>query len=224
MISFGLTAINVSANENILHTIDFTGQQNGSAVEWLKDNGFEFELAGNELNPRFENNALVISTNKELVGLFGRTFAEPDFIHDVKRIEIVWGVNKYPEGADWENGINSVPIAVMFSFGTEKLSSGLPLGIQAAPYFMSPFIGLDEPQDKMYVGRLWREGGRYFCVATGDQSGNIIITNFEVDDRFREVFGHDTTPPVTGFAVQKNTGNTQGSSEAFIKTITFMSE
>ena len=218
------SAFSVSADTKILYTIDFTGQKNGSAVEWLKQNGFEFELAASELNPRFENDALVISTHKELAGLFGLQFNQQDYIHDVKRIEIVWGVNKYPEGADWNNGINSVPIAVMFSFGTEKLSSGLPLGIKAAPHFLSPFIGLNEEQDRMYVGRLWREGGRYFCVAAGDQSGKTITTDFEVDTRFKDTFNRDKTPPITALAFQKNTAKTQGGSEAFIKKITFLSE
>jgi len=214
----------VFADAKILHAIDFTGQENGSAVEWLKQNGFELELAASELNPRFENDALVISTHKEHAGLFGLKFNTQDYIHDVKRIEIVWGVNKYPEGADWDNGINSVPIAVMFSFGTEKLSSGLPLGIKAAPYFLSPFIGLKEEQDKMYIGKLWREGGRYFCVAAGDQTGKTITTDFEVDTRFKDTFKHDKTPPITALAFQKNTANTKGGSEAFIKRITFLSE
>ncbi len=219
-----ISVTSVLADSKIIRTIDFTGQENGSAVEWLKKQGFEFELAAHELNPRFENDALVISTQKELVGLFGFKFAEQDFIHNVKQVEIVWGVNRYPEGADWNNGINSVPIAVMLVFGTEKISSGLPLGVKAAPYFLSPFIGLKEEQDKMYIGKLWREGGRYICVATDDQSGRTITTHFEVDSRFKETFMRDQTPPITGFAFQKNTSNTRGGSEAFIRKITFLSD
>lgn len=210
------------ADSKIIHVIDFTGQKQGSAVEWLKKQGFELELAAHELNPRFENDALVISAHKAEAGLFALKFTEQNYIYNVKRIEIVWGVNQYPDGADWNNGINSVPIAVMFSFGTEKFSSGLPLGIKAAPYFLSPFIGLKEEQDKMYIGKLWRESGRYFCVVAGDQSGKTITTDFEVDLRFKEVFKRDQTPPVTGFAFQKNTSNTRGNSEAFIKKITFL--
>ncbi len=218
------SAASVLADSKIIRAIDFTGQENGSAVEWLREQGFEFELAAHELNPRFENDALVISTHKELTGLFGLKFAEQDFIRNVKQVEIVWGVNRYPDGADWNKGINSVPIAVMFLFGTEKRSSGLPLGVKAAPYFLSPFIGLKEEQDRMYIGRLWREGGRYFCVAAGDQSGRVITTRFEVDVRFKETFMRDQTPPITGFAFQKNTSNTRGGSEAFIRKITFLSD
>ncbi|SEM90867.1 hypothetical protein [Nitrosomonas marina] len=212
------------AAERVIHEIDFTGKGEGSALAWLEQQGFEFELDAKALAPRFENDALVISTQTETAGLFGLRFAEQDFIHNVKRVEIVWGVNQYPEGADWNNGVNGVPIAVMLSFGTKKLSSGLPLGLKSAPYFLSPFIGKEEEPGKMYIGKLWREGGRYFCVASGDQSGKTITTDFEVDERFKTVFNQKKTPPITAFAFQKNTSKTQGASEAFIKKITFLSE
>lgn len=212
------------ASEKIVHVIDFTGKKEGSAISWLEANGFEFELNATELNPRFENDALVISTEDEKAGLFGLRFKQPDFIYDVKRVKIVWGVNKYPEGADWNNGVNSVPIAVMLSFGTQKLSSGLPLGIKAAPYFLSPFIGKKEDVNTMYIGKLWQAGGRYFCVASGNQSGKIITTDFEVDERFKTTFNQKRTPPITAFAFQKNTKDTHGNSEAFIKKVTFLSK
>jgi len=210
------------AAERVVHVIDFTGHMEGDALPWLEQQGFEFELSAKSMNPRFENDALVISTQTEAAGLFGLRF--PQHIHGVKRVQIVWGVNQYPDGADWNHGINSVPIAIMLSFGTEKLSSGLPLGIKSAPYFLGPFIGKEEDLDKMYIGRLWREGGRYFCVATGDHSGETITTDFEIDERFKAVFNQNKTPPITAFAFQKNTNNTQGASEAFIKKITFLSQ
>ncbi|MDO9310103.1 MAG: hypothetical protein Q7T85_00245 [Nitrosomonas sp.] len=56
------------ADDKIIHTIDFTGQKNGSAISWLEEKGFEFELDAIELNPRFENNALVISTKDKVAG------------------------------------------------------------------------------------------------------------------------------------------------------------
>ncbi len=212
------------ANDKIIHTIDFTGQQNGSAISWLEEKGFEFELDAKKLNPRFKNNALVISTKDEVAGLIGLRFEQQNFIHNVKSVRIVWGVNRYPEGADWENGNNRVPIAVMLSFGTKNMSSGLPLGIKAAPYFLSLFIGEKDKLNKMYIGKLWQKGGRYFCVASGDQSGKIITTRFEIDERFKETFGHVRTPPITAFVLQQNTKNTKGGSEAFIKKIEFLSE
>ena len=211
------------AEEKVAHVIDFSGKSNGSAVSWLEEQGFELQLDAKKLNPRFENDALVISAHGEMAGFFGLQLKQQNFIHNVKRVEIVWGVNKSPQGANWNEGINSVPIAVMLSFGTEKLSSGLPFGIYEAPYFLSPFIGKADEVDRMYVGKLWKKGGRYFCVASGDQPGTVITTDFEVDEKFRATFKHDKTPPITGVAFQANTNNTQGGAEAFIKKITFLS-
>lgn len=212
------------ADDKVIYAIDFTGQKDGSAISWLERQGFEFELDANKLNPRFENGALVISTTDKITGLFGLKFEPHGFIHNVKRVKIEWGVNRYPQGADWGNGNNRVPIAIMLSFGTKKFSSGLPFGMKAAPYFLSPFIGEKEEVDKMYVGRLWQEGGRYYCVVSGDQSGKTITTDFEVDERFKTTFGQKDTPPITAFAFQKNTENTEGGSEAFIKKVTFLTE
>lgn len=212
------------ANDKVILAIDFTGQKNGSAIPWLEKKGFEFELDANELNPRFENDALVISTKDKVAGLIVLRFKQKDFVHNAKRVRIIWGVNRYPEGADWESGNNRVPIAVMLSFGTKRFSSGLPFGVKAAPYFLSPFIGEKEELDKMYVGRLWREGGRYFCVVSGDQSGKTITTEFEIDERFKRTFAQTRTPPITAVAFQKNANNTKGGSEAFIKKIKFLSE
>lgn len=211
------------ADEKVVHVIDFSGNSNGSAVSWLEERGFELQLDAKKLNPRFENDTLVISADGEIAGLFGLQLQQQNFIHDVKRVEIVWGVNKYPQGGNWNEGINSVPIAVMLSFGTEKLSSGLPLGIYSAPYFLSAFIGKAEELGRMYLGKLWKKGGRYFCVASGDQPGKVITTDFEVDEKFRATFKHDKTPPITGIAFQANTNNTRGGAEAFIKKITFLS-
>ena len=113
----------------------------------------------------------------------------------------------------------------MFSFGDKKLSSGLPFGVNPAPYFLSPFIGEKEQVDKMYVGTLYVEGGRYFCVSNGAPPiGQTIVTTFEVDNRFKKVFKQDRTPPITGFAFQMNTDDTEGGAEAFIRKIVFYSK
>jgi len=212
------------ADDNVIYTIDFSGQENGSAISWLKKNGFVFELDANELNPRFENDALVISTENQVAGLFGLKFEPKNFIHGVKKVRITWGVNKYPKGVNWESGVNSVPIAVMFSFGTKKFTSGLPLGIKAAPYFLSAFIAEKEGLERMYIGKLWKQGGRYFSVAAGDQLGKTITTDFEINHKFKNAFNQKETPPISAFAFQKNTNNTVGGSEAFIKEIKFLSE
>ena len=207
-----------------LHTVDFGQKENIDASTWLKTQGFDKFLDAERFNLQFENEGLRISTNESLTGMFGLKLGKPDYISDVSHIVIEWGVNRFPVGADWEQGNKRVPIGVIFSFGDEKLSSGLPFGINAAPYFLSAFIGEKEQLNRMYVGALYAEGGRYFCVSNGSPKGQTVVTKFEVDDRFKDVFNKDKTPPITGFAFEMNTDDTEGGADAFIKKIVFYSK
>ncbi len=213
-----------NAKSEIIHAIDFSGHGFGSAIDWLRARGFSLKLDAEDLNPRFENDAIVLSTYGEKAGLIGKTFADHEILYGVKRVRIEWGVRRYPQGADWERGVKRVPIALILTFGKQKLSSGLPFIIESAPYFLSPFIGLKEREGKMYLGKYYKKGGRYFCVASGNQVGKTIVTDFEVDERFRTAFNKLVTPPITAFAFQMNTKDTYGGAEAFLRRVEFLSE
>jgi len=213
------------AENKSVYVMDFSQQLDGDATSWLKDKNINMLLKANKLDKSFRDSALTISTDKSLAGMFSLEFEKKDYVPNVKMIRIEWGVNRFPDGADWENDIKKVPIALMFSFGDEKLSSGLPFGINAAPYFLSPFIGRNEKIDKVYVGKLYKKGGRYFCVSNGSiPLGKTIITEFEVDERFRELFAQSSTPPITGYGFQMNTQDTKGGADAFIRKIEFFSK
>jgi hypothetical protein len=207
-----------------LYTMDFSRKENVDASTWLKKQGFDEFLDANKLEVKFQDEGLRISTNESLTAMFGLKFGKPDYVDEVSHIVVEWGVNRFPIGADWEQGNKRVPIGVIFSFGDKKVSSGLPLGIKAAPYFLSAFIGEKEQVGRMYIGALYREGGRYFCVSNGKPVGKTIVTKFEVDNRFKDVFNQDETPPITGFAFEMNTDNTEGGADAFIKKIVFYSK
>lgn len=214
----------VLAENKPVYVMDFGQQPDGDATSWLKDKNIILMLKADKLVKTFHDGTLAISTDKSIAGMFSLEFDKNDYIDDVKMIRIEWGVSRFPEGADWENEVKRVPIAIMFSFGDKKLSSGLPFGINPAPYFLSPFIGKSEKIDKVYVGRLYKKGGRYFCVSNGSLPlGKTVITEFEVDNRFRELFNQTTTPPITGFAFQMNTQDTKGGADAFIRKIEFYS-
>lgn len=205
----------------VLYTIDFSQQADGSALKWLKQNGFVFGLDAEKLNPRFENHQLVISTDAELAGIMGVKIDENSKLRDVTRVEIEWGVSRFPEGANWERENNRVALAVMIFFGTEKLSSGLPFGVNAAPYFLSPFVGKAEPPGKTYIGALYKKGGRYFSVAPPASAG-LFTTDFEVRERFKEVFKKQNVPMVSGVAFQMNTKDTKGGAVASIRRISLI--
>src|SRR5688572_11575007 len=110
-----------TSNDHVIFTIDFSQQEPGDALPWLKKNGFSLELDAHRLNPRFENHAMVLSTDGQEAGIIGKQFRPDDYIDHVKRVRIEWGVYRYPIGADWEHEINRVPIAVILTFGTKKL-------------------------------------------------------------------------------------------------------
>jgi hypothetical protein len=221
LVSFVCQLSRVNA-DNVIYALDFTTQQPGSAIPWLKKQGFQFKLGFEALNPRFEKGALVLSTERPEAGVVGYTFPEGKELSGVERVRITWGVSKFPEGADWEHGINRTAIAVMVSFGRERLSSGLPLGIFAAPYFISPFIGAKEVEGKIYTGRFWKKGGRYVCVRSSN-AGDTVVTDLPVDQLFKRLFGKTPTPFVTAIGIQMNTKGTEGKAAAFIAKIEFLS-
>lgn len=209
--------------ENQIYSFDFSTQPPGSAVDWLKAHGFEFKLSFAALNPRFENNALCLSTDQSVAGLCGHIFPKGSELNGVKHVRITWGVQRYPGGADWERGNRRTAAGVVLTFGYERISSGLPFGLFAAPYFICPFIGEKEIENKIYLGRFYRTGGRYLCVKA-PAIGTPFVTELDADELFRRLFEKTTTPPITAVAIQMNTKDTQGSAAAFIKKIEFLGD
>jgi len=209
-------------SNNIIYSIDFSQQPDGSAVEWLKQNGFILALDAEKLNPRFKDRQLVISTDDTLAGMIGIKLDDIKLLRDVERVEIEWSVARYPEGVNWEQGNNRVAVAVMIFFGTEKLSSGLPFGINSAPYFFSPFVSKTEPHEKMYLGKLYKKGGRYYSIVAPQNATGLFVTDFEVRKRFQKAFGKNDVPAVSGIACQMNTQDTKGGAIASIRRISFL--
>ena len=114
------SATMVGAASRVIYRVDFSSQPDGDAVAWLKRQGFEFHLKAHELAPRFEQGRLVLETATETAGGFVQTLHVPG----VRRLRVRWGVDRYPQGADWAKGVYRVPIAVMVSFGEDKIASG----------------------------------------------------------------------------------------------------
>ena len=202
-----------------LHTIDFSGHPDGPAEGWLKQQGFTFRLDAEDLQPRFKNNRLVLQTSRQKSGLFEL----PLHVSQVKRIRIHWGVERYPRGADWSNGITAVPIAVMTTFGTKKIKSG-SLFVPNAPYSIGLFLGEKEQVNQAYTGNYYKTGGRYFCIPCGVPVGERVVTEFDLDQTFRTQFGHTVVPPISRFGFQMNTKGTSGGAQAFLEKVEYLSE
>jgi hypothetical protein len=209
------------ADGKVLYSLDFAKQKSGDAKAWLKSKAIIFKLDSDEFSMKFDDGKMVISTDKEKVALVGMQFPKDKYLQDIGSVKIEWGVDRFPQGADWANGNNRLAIGAIFVLGTDRLSSGLPMGTKDAPYFLGPFIGEKEKVGKMYIGKLYKEGGRYYCVS--NKKGTTVITNFNIDKKFQEAF-KKPTPPLTAFGFQMNTKDTKGGAKAFIKSVTFYSK
>ena len=212
----------VIAERKELYRLDFSEQKDGDATEWLHSRGFEFILDAGELSLKFDDGRLIIKTNEEIAGIIGIRFTDESKLNNIGSATIEWGVKKFPKGANWENDNNRLAIGIFFMLGTDKISSGLPFGINAAPYFLSPFIGEKEQLNKRYLGVLYKKGGRYYCVAN-KSSSDTVVTHFDIDQTFQKEF-NKPTPALTAFGFQMNTNDTKGKAKAFIKRIIFYSK
>jgi hypothetical protein len=209
----------MGAAPEVVYAIDFTGKPAGDAVDWLEDNGYELRLDAEALAPRFSEKGLLLSTEKPEAGLFARKMNLPD----ASRIRVTWGVEHYPEGADWENGVYRVPIAVMVSFGDEKVSSG-SWYVPNAPYFISVFLSENAQPAKAYTANYYNKGGRYFCQPCTPPIGDTVTTEFDFAEAFRKEFDQTEVPPITSFSFQMNTEDTDGQARAYIERVEFLRE
>jgi len=204
---------------SVLYSLDFTKQKDGDAKAWLRSKGFKFLLSANALSMKFSGGKLLISTTGNKAAMIGVKLPAGKHLKKIGSVKIEWGVDRFPKGANWASGNNRLAIGALFLLGTEKLSSGLPFGLNDAPYFLGPFIGEKESVGKQYFGKLYKEGGRYYCVSN-KSAGATVVSNFNIDQKFNQAF-KKPTPPLSAFAFQMNTKNTSGGAQAFIKKITF---
>jgi len=212
-----MSSILLLGGSNVVHTLDFSKQKDGDATAWLEAKGFEFLLDAKALHLHFEKGKLVFETNAEKAGLFGIHFRKD--MSKVDSVLIEWGVEKFPQGANWEEGNNRVAIGAIFVLGKEKFSSGVPF-VKKVPYFLCPFIGEKEKIGKAYSGKLYKKSGRYYSVSS---SKGMVKTRFNIAQKFTEAFG-GAAPALSAFALQMNTKDTRGTAKAFIKKITFYSK
>jgi hypothetical protein len=204
----------VGAASRVLHRVDFSTQPDGDAVAWLKRQGFELHLKAHELAPRFEQGRLVLETATETAGVLVQKLTVPG----VRRLRVRWGVDRYPQGADWAKGVYRVPIAVMVSFGEDKIDSG-SMFVPNAPYFLGVFLGAHEQEGRAYTAKYYKKGGRYFCQPCGVPPGQTVVTDFDLETHFTAQFQPRVLPPVSSVGVQMNTTDTSGGARAFLSHI-----
>ncbi len=216
---FGFFLLPAVLHARVLYSLDFTNSKNGDAVEWLEENDFSFQLDADDFDLKFQNGRLEIRNPEDNNGLLYKEVK----IDNVKRVRIEWGVDAFAEGVDWEKGMTRDAIMVVVTFGTKKIDSG-SFYIPNLPYFIGLFLGEKETEGKPYLGKHYRKGGRYFCAACGIQTGKTIVTDFELSDRFKQLFKKSSVPQVTSFAFESDSRDLKGETRAFIRKIEFLSE
>ncbi len=198
--------------------LDFSAQENGKAFDWFKQESFKLQNDADEIKAQFENGKLVLEVNNDITGLFTKSVR----IEGASKVRIEWGVDQYPEGANWEKGMLREAIGVVVSFGDKKIASG-SFVVPDVPYFIGIFLGEHEKEGKAYLGNYFKKGGRYFCSPCGSEVGQTVVTEFDLAGTFIREFGQSTVPFISSISFEIDARDTNGRSKAFIKSLTFLS-
>ncbi len=198
--------------------LDFSNQKNGNASDWFAGNGFKLQNDGNKIKSRFENGMLLLEVDKDINGLITKEVR----IEGATKVRIEWGVKRYLKGANWEKGVLREAIGFIVSFGDDKISSG-SMVVPNVPYFIVIFLGEHEIEGKAYLGKYYQKGGRYFCQPCGSAPGETVVTEFDLAKTFKSQFGKSTVPFISGFSFEIDARDTDGNSQVFIKSISFIS-
>ncbi len=211
-------------------TLDFS-KASGDPEDWFQKQGWEFKEDIDSMNPRFENGRFVVEPTDDDLGLVIRQFDEGAYLEGVQRLRIRWGVEQYPDGADWSGPRDQTrntrePISLMVFFGDEKVDSGNSF-VPDLPYFMSFFLGEKERPDQAYVANYWQKGGRYFCIPCDGSLNTTFVTEVELPQLFQQEFGK-AMPPISGLTieidVQKTNEKNGRHAKAYIESIELLDQ
>jgi len=202
-------------------TVNFSAYTGGPVDEWLGTRGFKFEKDAKNrtlLGLSIIDRTLELSANGRLTGFILNDSINLD---NVGRVRINWGVRRYPEEASYEKKVNNEALMLYIFFGKEKISSGHVL-IPNSPYFIGLFLCQDEQVNLPYMGRYFHAGGRFVCLGK-PYPGEMVVSEFDLDRRFKTYFRKQQTPCITGigFGVDTSKAGGGGKGAAFIKSIEF---
>lgn len=200
--------------EKAAYTLDFAKAE-GSPIEWLKKKGFRFEKDADDIKLDFADKSLILTTEEPLLGVIINDTLD---LKEYSKIRITWGIKDYPEGASYEKEVNNEAVMIYIFLGDEKLPSG-SIFIPKSPYFLALFLGEKDIPDKAYVGRHFKQGGRFICVGTPPE-GKAVVTEFDLTKAYKKYYKKDNKPPITGLSLEVDTSYLdEGKGQAFIQKI-----
>lgn len=214
----------IAKQEKLSYVIHFTDYETGLVEDWLQRKGFEFKHDAqrrNLIDLNVSDNGLVIEAKRHA---FGMILNEAVNVRDFSSVEIDWGVNQFPQGASYEQGVRNEALMVFIFLGDERKSSGSLL-IPDSPYFIALFLCHgDDKINHAYVGAYFKKSGRYVCLDR-PATGKMLTTRFNLLEAYRSYYDKelDDDPAVTGLALGLDTkkAGAGGRASAFIKEIRF---
>jgi hypothetical protein len=204
------------------YLIDFSSYDGGSVEEWLKGHGYRLEKDAKDRN-LLDLSVIDKTFNIEAKGrMIGLILNDSIRLNKVKLVKLTWGINRYPKDVSYSRQVNNEALMLYIFFGSEKISSGHML-IPNSPYFIGLFLCQDDQVNFPYVGRYFREGGRFVCLGK-PQPGASVVSEFDLDEAYRSYFKKSVTPGITGigFGVDTSKSGDGGRAAAFIKSIQFI--
>lgn len=210
------------AGSHVAFHLDFTDYDEGSVESWLKSKGFAFKGDSDDrkkIELDVGDNGFIVEATKRARSLL---INERVNVTNYRKVRITWGVDRYPEGANYDAGLRNEAIMLIVFFGHERVSSGSFL-IPDSPYFIGLFLCKNGSVDKPYIGKYFQKGGRYICVDK-PREGQVITSEYDLIEAYRSVFGADKAPVISGITVETDTTDSKGGgkSRAFISSIEFL--
>lgn len=208
-----------SATESATRVVDFSGFPGGSIFDWLGSKGLEPKQdATNARRVVYSasSDALALETKTRAFGLLLNEMDVRDYSH----VRIEWGVDTFPAGASYQNGVRAEAVMLYIFFGKERHASG-SLFIPDSPYFLALYLCETEPTNKPFKGRYYHASGRFICVER-PPTGTTVTTDFPIADMFRQIFGKEP-PDISGIGLAIDTVNARGAgiAKSFIRKIEF---
>jgi hypothetical protein len=202
-------------------TINFPQSPRQDCYFWLKQNGFVLKNGvadSSQFKLFFSPDGLVIQSVKPALGLIVKNDLN---INSFKKMTIKWGVNNYPSGANWDNGVHNEPIMVYVFFGDQLYSSD-SFFIPNSPPFIGFYLGRHDKIGGSHVGRHFTKGGRYICMAN-PPIGHTVTSEIDLVAEFKKAFGNSIPMPsfISGISIESDTSDlpAKSLSSAFIKSI-----
>jgi hypothetical protein len=215
----------VRANEaKLVHVVRFTDYELGPVEDWLQGKGFQFKedmRRRDHIDLDVAEKGLVLEAKRRAFGFMpNESVNVPEFTF----VEIDWGVNKFPVGASYEQGVRNEALMVFMFMGDERQPSG-SFFIPDSPYFVALFLCHgDDRVNHPYVGSYFKKSGRYVCTAPPAE-GQLVTTRFDLLEAYRTYFDkeRDDDPAISGLALALDTmkAGDGARSSAFIREIRF---